>query len=200
MTALRLRRFVPRFSLRTLVVFLLLVTSALGLWSRYHPRVPAVSERRAVLERPTSASFASYFRSAQNVLIAFPWPRAHETKFRFVTVKDPEGIEALAAPLQRLGPVEEITSGEVAILVFIKDDEYLAVGAYVDGVMVFHERYKWTYAMPEALRREIARHRETVLVRNAWRRPAFWLTVALAGVFVWSVIRDRKALRAAPIP
>jgi len=32
MSALRIRRFLPRFSLRTLVIFLLLVTSGMGLW------------------------------------------------------------------------------------------------------------------------------------------------------------------------
>jgi len=39
MTALRLRRFVPRFSLRTLVIFLLLVTSGMGLWWHWEPWV-----------------------------------------------------------------------------------------------------------------------------------------------------------------
>jgi len=34
---MRLRRIIPRFSLRTLVVFLLLVTSGVGLWWHWEP-------------------------------------------------------------------------------------------------------------------------------------------------------------------
>jgi len=37
MSALRLRRYLPRFSLRTLVVFLLLVTSAVAMWFHWRP-------------------------------------------------------------------------------------------------------------------------------------------------------------------
>jgi len=58
----RLRRFIPRFSLRTLVVFLLLVTSGVGLWWRWQPwrldRILAMarSDELGLLFSPDGAS------------------------------------------------------------------------------------------------------------------------------------------------
>jgi len=193
--AMRLRRIIPRFSLRTLVVFLLLVTSGVGLWWRWEPWL-MVSE---IPDVPNG------FSKNGRYAVAFPGsapPRCYDAG-------SGEFSHYSQAPSDT--DTYDGERGTTQDGVYLKDGE------------IRSRRTGRKYAVAKAPRRivgispsgsmilvandPLATWPSTTLCRRTRPEPwwgvfwlwEFWLTVALAGVFVWSVWRDRGALQRASL-
>jgi len=197
---MRLRRIIPRFSLRTLVILLLLVTSALGLHWR---RKPWQLARLIALDRPVDNIFISqdgavldvhyhdrtsrqWDLRALGVTSGYPPPEETwapaGTNFSWISGggNRPGEPDAVRIWHPFWGLVGHLTGhrgqiGPVAGSVYVG---IIATAAEDDSVRIWRSRrpYQWWG------------------VFYLWE---FWLTVAFAGLFVWSVWRDRSALKGA---
>ncbi len=163
----------PRYSLRTLAIFTLLATSGVGLWLHWEPWV---------IEKEFDPDNAK------------DWCR--DVSPNGTTVMSIGGRDD---SLVRV--CENRRNGRVlAGFKFPKGHEVLDSTFSPDGSRIMAESV--VYAPSHHSIREVVR-RDTRIYRR--RRPEwwwgifwlweFWLTVAFAGLFVWSVVRDRRALR-----
>jgi len=203
---MRLRRIIPRFSLRTLVLFLLLVTAGMGLWFRRQPswevarivempkeppEAPGESEESYLLET------AAFSRDGRAVICtahgggAFAWGVSTGRRLSVL----PE----MAPPVQRLPDGRSIMDSEFGLLVFAPD---LGEAAFVELLLRSTPFYGNVSFSPDGNWIVGANSLEVVIFRR--RRPErwwgvfwlweFWLTAAFAAIFVWSVVRDRRRL------
>jgi len=147
----KLKRLIPRFSLRTLVVFMLLVTSGVAFWCHRHSWY---CERVVTKSGGFGAAWSS-----------------------------PDGTrEVSAKPLGKVHIIDRRTGerlrsflpGQPIATASFLDDDHIMVMSLPPAI--WRRRYpEWWWG-----------------VFYLWE---LWLTVAFAGVFVWSVVRDRSALR-----
>jgi len=207
MTATGLKRFVPRFSLRTLVVFLLLVTSGFGLWFR---RQPSWEVARAV-EMPKEPSAAPGEFEESYLLETATFSRdgravictahgGHAFAWEVSTGRRLSEVPEAARSRHDLPDGRSIMDSEFGLLVLGRDwpepDAFLALlgrSTPFYGTVSFSPDGNWIVG---------ANSLEVVIYRR--RRPEwwwgvfwlweFWMTAASAGLFVWSVVRDRRAL------
>ena len=188
---MRLCRIIPRFSLRTLVVFLLLVTA-----------VTAFILRRArwvsVLEVRGENELALTVRSDREPSMALTFRRP---RFRR------RGGGRSIPPAEAVVLLGQFFGAEPAA-----EDETLEVP--VTSPMLADADIRVIEGLPESRGRGLAFRsvRSNMVatgtggrltlwrptrVTDALRRLEFWLTVALGAVFVWSVVRDRRVLKVA---
>ena len=135
---MRLWRPIPRFSLRTLAIFLLLATSGMGLWLRW----PVWTKTGEGIIPPKNADIGGSLPENHWAWKKLPSALRNEVG---VHCPDPE------APKD-------------AVVVYVARD----------GIYDVWEQAQWWG------------------VFYLWE---FWLTAAFAGLFVWSVWRDRRSLR-----
>ena len=179
---MRLCRFIPRFSLRTLVIFLLLVTSGAGLWWHWRPWYPVKvlrgpedipwelsAQAKVVLQSGTGGPWSVQFPDQRRTLsLCAGWPYAT------ARIIDAGTRETLAA----LGAGAAVYVGHVA-----PDSRHIALVQQDPAHLGQNTIY-------------IYRRRRPEWWWGVFWLWEFWLTAALAAVFVWSVARDRTALRA----
>jgi len=204
----RLRQLIPRFSLRTLVVFLLLVTSGVGLWWR-RGAWRLQTEFFAFL--PTHIQFSS---DGKLVRVECPgdtdftggpsrsvWDATTGECLQWQNVNEVRSTER-----------HEDTSPDGSRHCFYMRDGMLGDVVVADRASsTVLAVLSWGGMAPTHVL--FSPDGGAVLLADDWgqviiyrrRRPEwwwgvlwlweFWLTVALAALFVWSVWRDRKALR-----
>ena len=184
-------RWRPRFSLRTLVVFLLLVTSGFGLWWHWEAWYAD-----GMYDGPAPDEFDREGRRVKRV------GRGASITY-LVTVEIP-GLRGL--PEEMFGA--DVSPDEKRVVVLSSQTELTIHDTTEGGRLCSLANRK-----PRAMLPRFVGDGRTVLVKD-WegkisiyrrRRPEwwwgifwlweFWLTVAFAGVFLWSVVRDRRALR-----
>lgn len=172
-----LRKLLPRFSLRTLAIFTLLCTSGFGLWWHWGPWV---------LDKDFNTDDAKGWRRTVS----------------------PDGakVVALSGRDDSLVVIHENRSHGRVLARFRAPNGHKMFGAIFspDGSRIMTESV--VYA-PDYLTTNRLLEREVRIYRR--RRPEwwwgvfylweFWLTAAFAGLFVWSVWRDRKALAKADV-
>ena len=194
-----LRRLVPRFSLRTLVALLLLSTAAAGLYYRYRlsrawwPPYMLEGTRRTGPERGqhviTEASF--FERHSGKSLDLLEAVRMLRT-FEDAEVLLRGDVLMVALPYdarsERIDgtwrPVVLSRDGSIAMYWSLERVDCAFGGATLDDAA--------GYIQLAFFRRKEAR------TPMSW--PEIWLTAAFAGLFVWSVWRDRRSLRAGGQP
>ncbi len=199
----------PKFSLRTLLIFTLLCTSGVGLWSRWEPawarawqfridpdegmdgtgsppyfvqfspdgaNVIAISESN--VERTFDAWTGELLRSRGEAgLVLRPYVFGYD-----VSRDGRRSLESMmngyGVLIRDLRTQDELATLDVAKALdasFSPDDQRIVVGILSGEIHVFgRRRPEWWWG-----------------VFYLWE---FWLTVAFAGLFVWSVWRDRRAL------
>ncbi len=211
----------PRYSLRTLVVFLLLATSAAGLWRR--------SARRNRWRPIMSMEVSKESRFNSDTSIAGQWNFEYKgVKFegpRYKAEIERRDWAAIFAPFDNIevkedGDVLKLSirgSSRVANGLTISTfdpseglpvtreygDGQTCVGLSEDQSMVLTEGMSGgiicaMYPGPYA-RRGLAIW-ERLEVRGHLQWPELWLTFVFAGLFIWSVVRDRRSLRARSEP
>jgi len=189
-----------RFSLRTLVVFMLLVTSALGLWRQWRPWRSGPLPREIVdSTRSDPREIEKFIRSADTLFYSRTdrsgeyWSRATASAALLCSAGEVgafvEGIELVPQPPCACVHVEAMwfRRGKEEIVITFCDHSivayYLAPGGPVE----------LTFAMPEGLWRKIRR----IPRGRPWgvlRRWGFWLTVIFGGLLAWSIVSDRRSL------
>jgi len=225
MTAAGLKRLMPRFSLRTLVVFTLLVTSGTGLWWHWEawpvehvlPAAPGVtwsemsadgrwlnvdSEMRCTFwngaERSVwdlgsgvcvsrekfqfgEARSGGYARSdasfdGKRAVGTFRWPeKAACTSLGETRIELTDAVTG-----ERLGTLTPVCF-LITHVQFLPDGRRLLVVDCTGNIHIYRRRRpEWWWG-----------------VFYLWE---FWLTAAFAGVFFWSVWRDRRVFRHPPSP
>jgi len=196
-----LRRIIPRFSLRTLVVFLLLVTSAGGLYSRYRV-VRWIWPPSSVMLLPPSEAFSDFINAANRIDIYFSWPPLAQRGERRVAVTDHREMKELAGLFGTMTPSRSAWGYCVCVVVFTKGRQVMPVWAGEDFLTLWGDKSGawgdegWAdFEMPAPLWARITHYRQLASWQSAWRHVEFWLTVAFAALLVWSILRDRKALR-----
>ena len=274
----RLRRLIPRFSLRTLVVFLLLVTSGMGLWwySRAWTTVAELRKHDGPVRCARFSHDGSRIATAGDDSTARVWDarsgkcililRGHSGALR-CSAWDPGDARVAAGGDD--GTVRIWSADDGKLLFLLKghgspvegmefdylhtlftedgkeqrkwklpdgtskvvrlrpiDSPYMLVlrpaGQYIgsDGRVMLPDDHGWhvmSGSEGKALMADHSAYGRAVVVacddgvtRVLRRRLErwwgifwlweFWLTAALAGLFVWSVVRDRRSLRAKPEP
>ena len=190
---MRLPRIIPRFSLRTLVAFLLLVTSGFGLlvnWEAYRPGVQ-------LSEHPEYVSFSDdgeYFAMITGDEVDFRSVTAGKEVRHSEVLTTREGSKLATLPAERWSQPDHwerwpevcrtVRCATVrvsgcrmcdAILGCSNDGtQVAAIGCDVPLTIWRRRRPEWWWG-----------------VFWLWE---FWLTAALAAIFVWSVVRDRRRL------
>ena len=211
----------PRFSLRTLVIFTLLCTSGVGLWWHWGPawvvrdrlketsghvfdrlehltdggssvgmKVALVGDDGASLQDASTGEHVGpeqlhYMTNGGNTVM--------------ITSRSPDGSRGIKAGYWYLDPPPNLGYVEIR-------DEATS-GGYPDAplAVLTHDQREWCFAGFSHDGRHVlagARHGHLWTWRR--RRPEwwwgvfylkeFWLTAVFAGVFVWSVVRDRRRL------
>ena len=214
----------PRYSWRTLIVFVLLVTAGMGLWWHWEPawvvrdqfklasddsfsRLKFLMDgdrfigRELLLvgnngEAPQDISTAKLITPERLHYIT-----CGESTAR-ITSRSPDGAREVKAGYWWLDPPPNLAYVE------IRDDD---TSDYVDAplAVLTHDRRVWSFA-------GFSRDGEHVLAGTrdgdlwTWRRRRpewwwgvfwlweFWLTVVFAALLVWSVWRDRRTLAGVP--
>jgi len=237
---MRLRRIIPRFSLRTLVLFLLLVTSGMGLWWNWEPW-----ETRAVITSGTDYPCIPYvyYDARYGVLEFIDFGSISVGRKREVTVArkyydlygrpvsrvPTEGAEWNGAEVFNTGGVYRVISpdgrrevafrvderspGAVTEAVVVRDAatgeeltelgleethfstggvEFYPIATFADNALLFVR----SDPVGSNSRIGIFRRRRPEWWWGVFYLWEFWLTAAFAAIFVWSVVRDRRALRA----
>jgi len=221
----RLRRFIPRYSLRTLVVFLLLATSGVGLWWRWEAwyvrrRLPSglgvssaefsADGRRITIERHTN-DMLSGRHSFRSVSDAETGACVVSEEIDFADSRQASGLPANTMSTSPDGArsvafeILEVT--ENGLLAF-RDDPCVEVRDVATGTVLA----TLVRGDPAVVSAVFSPDGESILTASLtgdiriWvrRRPEwwwgvfwlweFWLTVAFACLFIWSVYRDRRAL------
>jgi len=182
MSAFRIRRLLPRFSLRTLVVFTLLVTSGVGLFARWWAWANILvmrGEVDKVVPRCLGYGMRVTYRHLQ---FEDPLLRRH--------VEVDAGLRCLI----RRPMKAEVVSGDVVLLEWAAGGSMDATepGSDATHCRLINERRSVAITFEDGW--SIARYWERRAFRYLPCYLEFWLTVAFAGVFVWSVVRDRRAL------
>jgi len=245
---LRLRRLIPRYSLRTLVVFLLLVTSGMGLWWRWEPWVQGCylgyrgpsphsiqfsgdSKRLAVvacIDTRTAEgegegdpdSWAGYdFRPNAERLMKRTvfdvlkgrevgsetwWEKpADAGRFPFdpkakVSADGSREVAFVGDAEFRKTVVRDLRTGkELAVLGFFVPPPYRGgfSGPGMDGVIqgAFSSDGRFLAVTP-GTSVHLHRRRRPEWWWGVFYLWEFWLTAAFAGLFLWSVITDRRRL------
>ena len=215
----RVRKLIPRFSLRTLVVFMLLVTSGVGLWWHWEPwylhfefhgsrRFPGMGRFSKdgtsfyLIYKPKGKEdkWQNFVRSVWNahsckLLSTDGEPTGPEEANPFSAVRILEladgrrsvayGSRTMAAEAKleirdvsrqsALATLRPASSGPLALDVS-SDGEQMLLTAMEGSLFLYRRRRpEWWWGV-------------------FWLKE-FWLTAAFAGLFVWSVVRDRRALR-----
>ena len=205
---MRLLRMIPRFSLRTLVVFLLLVTSGVGLWWGWE-LWQCVREIR-VVPSASAAKFTSDDKRVEvlSMVTTTRWETALYELNTGTRISagpyDPEGgswewrpIREVHSPDRRgLAIVDEELLGH-HVSVFRGDGcragSTLKVDGSIDGAG-FSASGELIYVLSNRDRVHIYRRRRPEWWWGVFYLWEFWLTAAFAAIFVWSVVRDRRAL------
>ncbi len=218
----RLRKLIPRFSLRTLAFFLLLITSVAGLTRGW----PAWTVGMQMKLQPFVVS-AEFSDDSQDLCINRWATRtssdalgAEESVWSVRAAKKISGRAIPSDPAQMdLGLLSVSPDGALAIegtrptplnsyardggrgraLLFDAVSRRHLASLATDDVNVVSARFS-----PDGEKIVTATNLGDIRV---WRRrrpewwwgvfylPEFWLTAAFAGLFVWSVVRDRRSLR-----
>jgi len=213
----RLLRLVPRYSLRTLAVFMLLCTSGFGLWWHWEPWVMVADIRLrsgdcignlayspdgktlAVVTRtlsgcgeagpPTPKAFcACTGRALPEHSSLEQTERPDEWGMRgrpLLSSDDERKVKSLVDARSEV--ILDTVTGKLLCTLprvtpfmfeswkaFSPDGEGLAIGSWGTCTVFRRRRPEWWWG-----------------VFYLWE---FWLTVAFAGVFVWSAVRDRRRL------
>ncbi len=206
-----LRKLLPRFSLRTLAIFTLLCTSGFGLWWRWEPWYLA-TETRERLGRIFDINFSGqgeaitvrYRRGAQLMDRGFGFrsgdplgpPVGSEGPYFWACdypVFSPNGERSVGRTSGRYW-IFDVDSGEPLYLLHDEGQLRIIITPLAakfsgDGALVAIEVRKSDFSVVRIYRRR----------RPEWWWGVFWLwefwlTAAFAGLFVWSVVRDRKSL------
>jgi len=187
MTALKLRRLVPRFSLRTLVVFLLLATSGVGLFINLVQEPWVLSERRRMAHGPMPGEVVEGPTTKD--------PPFKPLVHRGLSVQ--EGViygggfspdwRRFAAAMDNAVRIYDSRTGGCLYTIDVPAPDAYEAGFASDGNVI----WVWAHDGVSAWRR--IRPEPWWGVFYLWE---FWLTVAFAGLFIWSVWRDRRALAA----
>ena len=149
-----LRRLLPRFSLRTLALFMLLVTSGMGLWWHWGPWY---------CER----TLTSHGKTIRTVFFT------------------PDGTRVMVCSTDGKAHVWEVATGKcVQFLESYEGPDHAALSP--DGQRLVSAGRIGTFG--------IYRRRRPEWWWGIFWLKEFWLTVVFAGVFVWSVVRDRQLL------
>jgi len=192
---MRLLRIIPRFSLTTLVVFPLLVTSGMGLWWRWERWAMTLcltgsSERGRLLNR--------WRRDCGTGPPPAVWPMdflVEGPKFH-----DPQGRRPIATGVgvERLDALDFVSAKRAGERLEVK---YAAKYRAVPGwgltlgrgphalsrsgrqVLTIDNGRRWLMLWERRKTKDLPRHLE------------LWLTVAFAALLAWSVWRDRRTLR-----
>jgi len=163
MTATGIKRFAPRFSLRTLVVFLLLVTSGMGLWWHWEPWY-CEEAREGLGDPPWDAEFSPDGERSLRDYAPVDFYTGYGSDYT-IAIGGPDDL-----PLAVLERGNGVWQGG-----FSPDGERVAITTDDAGTRIYRRRRpEWWWG-----------------IFYLWE---FWVTVAFAGVFVWSVVRDRRAL------
>jgi len=197
----RLRRFLPRFSLRTLVVFLLLVTSGVGLWVEEQQDL-WISTTRLESTSPQFAK-AAFSDDGERLITELV-----DGTIRVWDIRAGEHLTKQHAPDEPLPECPSvITSPDGRRTVVLHDSGAASIqDARNDDFLALLRASAWdvVYAAFSPDGKQVATVGGTYTEVWRRRRPEwwwgvfwlweFWLTVAFAGVFAWSVWRDRRAL------
>jgi len=229
---MRLPRIIPRFSLRTLVVFLLLVTSGVGLWWHWEAWYRCCS-----MEAGQGYVRSIEFGQDASQLIVEHGPLGDPTGSPVPTVQWTISKKVFdvsrCVQVSSSAPVDHVLSGEelagfqeapavvspnglVTViyhttwalgLADVRTHEVLCVLGDAHGKTLVHPPCAFsedgrTLAVATVLMQE---HLEDAVIHVFRRRRPewwwgvfwlweFWLTAALAAIFVWSVVRDRRRL------
>jgi len=183
-----------RFSLRTLVIFMLLVTSTLGLWRQWRPwrsGPPPADEAYEEITSCHSRRLEAFVRSADALAYQGLGGRM---RWVFLASADEvsafvEGIELVPQPPCACVHVEAMRfrRGREEIVITFCDHSIVAYCLTPGGPV------ELTFAMPEELWRKIRR----IPRGRPWgalRRWGFWLTVIFGGLLAWSIVSDRRSL------
>jgi len=235
MSAFLIRRFLPRFSLRTLVMFLLLVTSGTGLWWHWDAWEHVLKFKLGRSETdPFSAHYVRFVGQDERLEVTYflpieevdSLPAGYPLPFRARVYDARSGQElharsgnvALGEPYDSEGRQSQSTDGRrlraeaqgkgkvKLVISYISVREVLAEIGPVRRCPEFFLHVPFAFSLA-GTRIAVAEGRYTIHIYRR-RRPEwwwgvfwlweFWLTVAFAGLFVWSVVRDRAALAARP--
>ena len=202
----------PRFSLRTLAIFLLLVTSGMGLWWRWEAWY--LKHSLAFDADPQAANFSS---DGARVHVELQAPNGYRTLTldtwtgRAMASVGKESPAAKDGP----GPTDSAESGPVRWLMRVAYSNGHTTITILDGPAFGGPRRPRPLAELKMSCVALSAHmsadsRHLLVLRHDGidiyrrRRPEwwwgvfylweFWLTVAFAGLFVWSVWRDRKEI------
>ncbi len=202
----------PRFSLRTLAIFTLLCTCGFGLWWRWEPWSLASSytndgllypqwipedERLIVHSNVREPGVFIALDTATGEQVDLPEHFSPESMWwegagDGTALLDIEGVPHVMDPDGGVFAFPGAYSGTSAWL-GPSGDLVLLVSPDVGASLDVSSR-----AVP--FKHDIwIQNRPSAIWGVAWL-PEFWLTVAFAGLFVWSVWRDRCSLRVRPEP
>ena len=244
---MRLRRIIPRFSLRTLVVFLLLVTSGAGLWWHWepwyqersfsspyphpYPLLARFADSGRVVEVVTGLFYMAddkphdviledrrtYVTSTGEYSVTKPVlgvnglkpdehgyvPYARFIDLRFGNRLSPDGTRELQLWSESGEAVLYSLRGKPALWIVDRAAQ-LKLHRLDPGVVWADVFTLAACSFSDDGERVVAAGGAAIVIYRR-RRPEwwwgvfwlweFWLTTAFAGVFVWSVWRDRKALK-----
>jgi len=190
MTATGLKRFVPRFSLRTLVVFMVLVTSLMALWSRsgnwqkitvgggskprggftgpYNMQRMEMPGARVVAGGGDLDGIARIIDSLEGVR-AGTWGKTLEVLYHDKRVAMSDVPKQLVRGYEWCEPVHV---SERTVVVFTELDDSLEC----------HVWLRRFYHIP------------------VYKQCEFWFAVLFLWLLVWSILRDRRRLRAEGAP
>ncbi len=210
----------PRFSLRTLAIFTLLCTSGFGLWWHWEPW-PIV--RRVGFPFEFSIHEVNYVSDGFEVVgwyhgsdsvkdVVIPWARfaldssrgdylamvgeeddTWQDTYKFIwshaSSVSPDGERQIVQGPDNMAIVDGEHGGKLADLrespgpfgggplpapAFSSDGREIAIAVHASVTIYRRRRPEWWWG-----------------VFYLWE---FWLTAAFAGLFIWSVVRDRRAL------
>jgi len=213
---MKLRRLIPRFSWRTLILFTLLCTSGFGLWWHWEPWYSVFRGERVSFWGDHAASLDSLGRQE----------RAVSPNGRMQVLLSFQDQAALGSCDGSGGPV--IRLGRALCAAFSRDGTRIAVGYRDETVRIWDVRKGdllyvlepgigpiWNLGFDPRAEQMCMGGAVNVMVRDGFsvfrrRRPEwwwgvfwlkeFWATAAFAALLLWSVLRDRRSLAARPSP
>jgi len=222
-----LRKLLPRFSLRTLVIFLLLVTAGMGLWWRWEPW--AYEEDFEIEGTVFSAEFLP---GDQFIKLRHGWVLLTAPQVPTLNGETAESVPSYpkGRHLYEKTSIHRMPNGEVLSSTNWSTNEVGEEGTYAAPQMVscisvngrrlaacrrtvkkrpspapqvVGKPQTGAVSLEAAIQRIMRLNTSRVEIFHR-RRPEwwwgvfwlweFWLTAAFAGLFIWSVVRDRRRL------
>jgi len=217
----RLRKLIPRFSLRTLVVFMLLCTSGLGLWWHWGPWYL----KRVLAQPPDVVHIARFREGGRRAEVIFDGEGDYSTASTY-DVRTGQLLERGRAR-DSIGKIHDLRDAAEGMADVLAVHGLRRAELFIDfetgerwGIRIFDTRTETVIAEMRieqttlfgAVISQFSPDGDRLLTYDmcagaylfARRRPEWWWgvfylwefrsTVAFAGMLVWSVIRDRSGL------